>query len=308
MSKKELVIVEQAKEFVPGFREGYSRFKQRIVLDQKSPSLLDNYGRYVAYAAIHFGKSPEKISIEEMNGYLYRLSMEEGYSETFFKFTVYGMRYWYRVYGLEDEALKMPVIRKKSTLPEVLSRGDVKRLIKAPKSLKHRFLLALVYSSGMRLNEVRLLKIDDLQTERRQILIRNGKGRKSRYVILSEYIVETLPKYLSEYNPQEFLFEGAESGKPMNNRSIQHIINEARNIAGITRKCSMHTLRHSFATHLLEEGVDIYSIQSLLGHAQLRTTIIYLHIAQVLPKLAHSPLDSLYGFLPKDKPCDPNTK
>lgn len=297
MSKKELVIIERAKELVPGFRAGFSRFKQRIVLDQMSPSLLDNYGRYVAHTALHFGKSPEKISVEEMNLYLYRLSIESEYSETFFKFTVYGMRYWYRLYGLEESALKMPVIRKKSPLPEVLSKEDVKRLLKAPRSFKHRFLLALVYSTGMRLNEVRLLKKRDLYIERRQILIRNGKGRKDRYVILSEYIIQSLPRYLNEYAPKEFLFEGATPGKPMGSRSVQHVINEARRISGIETKCSMHTLRHSFATHLLEDGVDIYSIQALLGHAQLRITIVYLHVAHVLPKTAHSPLDSLYGFV-----------
>ena len=113
---KELAVIERAKELVPGFRDGFSRFKQRIVLDQMSPSLLVNYGRYVAHAALHFGKTPEQISVEEMNLYLYRLSIEEEYSGTFFKFTVYGMRYWYLLYGLEDTALKMPVIRKKSPL------------------------------------------------------------------------------------------------------------------------------------------------------------------------------------------------
>lgn len=296
MSKKELAVIERAQGLVPGFREGFSRFKQRIVLDQMSPSLLVNYGRYVAHTALHFGKSPEKISIEEMNLYLYRLNLEGRYSETFFKFTVYGMRYWYRLYGLEELALKMPVIRKKSPLPEVLSKADVKRLIKAPRSFKHRFILALVYSSGLRLNEARLLKINDLRLDRRQIFVRNGKGRKDRYVILSEYIAKALPKYLSEYEPREYLFEGSVPGRPMGNRSMQHVINEARRIAGITGKCSMHTLRHSFATHLLEDGLDIYSIQALLGHAQLRTTVVYLHIAHVLPKTAHSPLDTLYGF------------
>lgn len=159
MSKKELAVIERAQGLVPGFREGFSRFKQRIVLDQMSPNLLVNYGSYVAHTALHFGKSPEKISIEEMNLYLYRLNLERRYSETFFKFTVYGMRYWYRLYGLEESALKMPVIRKKSPLPEVLSEADVKSLIKAPRSFKHRFILALVYSSRLRLNEARLLKI-----------------------------------------------------------------------------------------------------------------------------------------------------
>lgn len=299
MSKKELSIIEQAKELVPGFSDGFSRFKERVTIDQMSPSLLENYGRYLAHVALHFGKSPEKITIEEMNLYLYRLSIEENYSKTFFKFTVYGMRYWYRLYGLEETALKMPIIRHKEGLPEVLSKNEVKKLIRSARNFKHQFILAFIYSTGMRLNEARMLKINDIFVERKQILIRNGKGRKARYVILSEYIARTLPKYLAAYHPKVYLFEGLQEGFSMGNRSLQHVINEARQIAGISTKASMHTLRHSFATHLLEDGVDIYSIQNLLGHAQLRTTIIYLHVAHVLPKVAHSPLDSLYGFIPK---------
>jgi integrase/recombinase XerD len=159
MSKNNLAIIEQAKELVPGFREGFSRFKERVTIDQMSPSLLENYGQYLAHVALHFGKSPEKITVEKMNLYLYRLSIEENYSKTFFKFTVFGMRYWYRLYELEEEAIKMPSIRHKERLPEVLSKDEIKKLIRSARNFKHQFMLAFFYSTGMRLNEVRMLKI-----------------------------------------------------------------------------------------------------------------------------------------------------
>lgn len=121
-----------------------------------------------------------------------------------------------------------------------------------------------------------------------------GKGKKDRYVILSNIIADKLPIYLNEVKPKTYLFEGLTPGEPMGERSIQYVVNEAVPKTSIQKNVSMHTLRHSFATHLLEDGIDIYSIQKLLGHSHIQTTIIYLHIAQVKPHLAHSPLDSLY--------------
>jgi site-specific recombinase XerD len=167
-------------------------------------------------------------------------------------------------------------------------------LFKAPRLLKHRFLLAFAYSAGLRMNELRLLKIADVDVHRKQIHVRQGKGKKDRYVVLSKLIADKLPRYLNEVKPKTFLFEGLTPGEPMGERSIQYIVNEALPKTSIQKNISMHTLRHSFATHLLEDGIDIYSIQKLLGHSNIQTTIIYLHIAQVKPRLAHSPFDSLY--------------
>jgi site-specific recombinase XerD len=147
------------------------------------------------------------------------------------------------------------------------------------------------------MNELRLLKLSEVDAHRQQIHIRQGKGKKDRYVVLSNLITEKLPFYLNEVKPRVYLFEGSTPGEPMGERSIQYVINEALAKTSIQKAVSMHTLRHSFATHLLEDGVDIYSIQKLLGHSRIETTIIYLHIAQVKPRLAHSPLDSLYGKL-----------
>jgi site-specific recombinase XerD len=289
-------VIEQAKDLVPGFRRAFSRFEERVVLDRLSRSLESNYGRNIAHLALHFGRLPDEVSIEEINGYLYRKSVHEGLSESYFKQTVFGMRFWFRLFGKEESAIQLPVIKKEKKLPEVLSGEECKELFKAPRTLKHRFLLAFAYSAGLRMNELRHLKISDVDTHRMQVRVKQGKGKKDRYVILSKLIKDKLPTYLSQVKPQVYLFEGQTPGEMMGERSIQYVITEALQKTSIQKKVSMHTLRHCYATHLLEEGVDIYTIQHLLGHAHLRTTIIYLHIAQVMPKTGRSPLDALYAY------------
>lgn len=288
--------LQKAKMMVPGFREAFSRFEERLVLDQCSKSMLSNYGRNLAHLALHFGQVPHEVSVDEINSYLYRLTVHENYSESFFKQTVFGLRYWFRLFDMDDKALKMPVIKKRETLPTVLSKEECKQIFAAPRTLKHKFLLAFAYAGGLRMNELRMLKIVDVDLDRKLVHIRQGKGKKDRYVILSDFLANRFNAYLQEVKPQVYLFEGLTPGQEMGERSIQYVINEAVKKTDIKKDVSMHTLRHSFATHLLEDGVDIYSIQRLLGHADIRTTIVYLHVAQVLPKVAHSPLDTLYGF------------
>ena len=226
--------VSQAKGLVPGFRDSFSRFEERVVLDRLSKSLVTSYGRNIAHIALHFGRVPHEVSPEEINTYLYRKIVHENLSSSYFKHTVFGMRFWFRLFGKDEHALLLPVIKKEKTLPEVLSKEECRMLFKAPRTLKHRFLLAFAYSAGLRMNEVRHIRISDVDCDRMQVRVR--------------------------------------------------------------KQVSMHTLRHSFATHLLEDGVDIYTIQHLLGHVRLETTLIYLHVAHVIPKVGRSPLDSLYGF------------
>ena len=288
--------VQRAKQVVPGFREAFSRFEERLVLDQCSKSMFTNYGRNLAHLSLHFGRIPHEVSVEEINAYLYRLTVHDQLSISFFKQTVFGLRYWFRLFGMDHKALEMPVIKKAHTLPTVLSKEECKAIFSAPKILKHRFLLAFAYAGGLRMKELRALKSVDVDLQRKQIHIRQGKGKKDRYVILSGFILDRFQKYLDEVKPKVYLFEGLTVGEMMGERSIQYVINEAVRKTDIQKKVSMHTLRHSFATHLLEDGVDLYSIQRLLGHSDIRTTIVYLHVAQVIPKVAHSPLDTLYGY------------
>lgn len=291
-------LLQQAKRNVPGFAAAYSKFHERVTIDQNSKSMIVNYSRSLAAIALHFNRAPQEISVEEINSYLYRMTVHEKQSASYFKQAVYGLRHWFRLFGMEEKAIQMPSIKKKETLPAVLSREECRIIFKAPLSLKHRFMLTFAYAAGLRMNELRMLKISDVDINRKQIHVRMGKGRKDRYVILSEFLSKKLPDYLSEVKPKVYLFEGQTYAQPMGERSIQFVIAEALRRTEIKKDVSMHTLRHSFATHLLEDGVDIYSIQRLLGHADIRSTIIYLHVAEVKPRMAHSPLDTLYGIKP----------
>lgn len=296
--KKEYnTIVAQAKKGVPGFAIAYAKFIEKVTINQSSKSLIVNYSRSLAYVALHFSRCPHKVSVEELNSYLYRMMVHENCSLTYFKHAVFALRYWFRLFGMEEKAIQMPPVKKEKKLPVVLSKQECKELFKAPRSLKHRFILTMAYGAGLRMNELRLLKITDVDLQRMQVHVKQGKGRKDRYAPLSKLLAEKLPLYLSTVKPQTWLFEGNTPGQPMGERSIQYIINEALPKTNISKQVSMHTLRHSFATHLLEDGIDIHSIQHLLGHSDLVTTMVYLHVAQVKVKPVHSPLDTLYNLL-----------
>lgn len=290
-------VLSQAKKGVPGFALAYGKFIEKTTLAQSSKGLIVNYSRSLAYIALHFGRVPHLVSVEEINAYLYRMMVHEKCSLTYFKHAVFALRYWFRLFDMEDKAIQMPPIKKEKKLPVVLSRQECKELFKAPVSLKHRFLLTFAYAGGLRMNELRLIKISDVDLHRKHIHIRHGKGLKQRYVTLSKLLTDKLPHYLSNVKPTLYLFEGLTPGQPMGQRSIQYIISEALPKTSIQKQVSMHTLRHSFATHLLEDGVDIHTIQHLLGHANLIQTLVYLHVAQVKIKPAHSPLDTLYNII-----------
>lgn len=289
-------IVSQAKQNVIGFSASYAKFIERITINQSSKSLITNYGRSIAAIALHFNRVPHEVSVEEINSYLYRMTVHEKQSISYFKQAVYGLRHWYRLFGLEEKAIQMPSIKKEEKLPVVLSKQECKALFKAPRLLKHKYLLAFAYGGGFRMNEIRLLKIADVDIHRKQVHIRQGKGKKDRYVVLSNLLAQKFEYYLKTVKPQVYLFEGQTPCEPMGERSVQYVINEALQKTDIKKQVSMHTLRHSFATHLMEDGIDIHSIQHLLGHSDIRTTIVYLHVAQIKPRLAHSPLDSLYNI------------
>ncbi len=279
-----------------GFCDAYARFVERVCIDQKSKSLVTNYGRSLAAIALHFNRLPHEIGVDELNAYLYRMTQQQGQSLSYFKQAVYALRHWFRLYGMEEHAIRMPSIRKEEKLPVVLSKQECKELFRMPYQLKHRFLLTMAYGSGLRMNELRMLRICDVDVHRKLIHVRQGKGKKDRFVVLANLNGDKLQEYLEQVTPQVYLFEGQIPGQPMGERSIQYIINEALKKSSIRKEVSMHTLRHSFATHLLEDGVDLHSIQRQLGHSDLRTTMVYLHVAQIRPQPVHSPLDSLYGY------------
>ena len=196
---------------------------------------------------------------------------------------------------MPKRAISLPEIKKEQKLPIVLSKEECKRLFAAPHLLKHRVILSFIYSTGLRVNELCNLKIADVDSSRMMVHVRQGKGKKDRYVPLSPNILVGLRKYYKACKPVVYLFNGQGIEKPMSAKGLGWIIREARRKAKLQKEPSMHTLRHSYATHLLEDGLDIVTIKGLLGHEKIETTMVYLHIAKPNAKNAFSPFDTLYN-------------
>jgi len=244
---------------------------------------------------LYFNCSPEELDEEQVLDYLQHLkTLSNTPSSSYFKHTVYGLRFAYKVLGIAGKRVFLPSLKLPKKLPVVLSHREVKQLLKAPQLLKHRLVLAMLYGCGLRRSELLNIKLPDIDLDRRVLHICEGKGRKDRYVVLSKLLVKGIAQYLAKEQPQVYLFNGQVPGEPMGERSIQWIINEAVERAGIKKPTTCHTLRHTFATHLLENGADLFSIKEQLGHARIETTLVYLHIAQFTPKGVKSPLDDLY--------------
>jgi integrase/recombinase XerD len=295
LGKKSLTIVERAITQVKGFKELYQEFEDKILISGQSSSALVNYSRRVADVCLHFDRLPQQISENDLNKYLANLAREStspGLSN--FKFTVYGLRHFYRLLGLKDRLVDLPIIKAKKKLPVVLNYKECKALFKASALLKHRVMLALIYSAGLRVGEASRLLLSDIDSDRMMIHIRQSKYNKDRYVPLSPIVLEGLQKYCTAYHPVDYLFNGSKRGTPITTASIRWVICESARKCGFRKGISVHTLRHTYATHLLEFGMDIVSIKELLGHARIETTMIYLHVAKSNRINLFSPIDRLY--------------
>jgi integrase/recombinase XerD len=295
LRKRTFTIVEQACHEIHGFRKLYEELQDKILLSGQSKSTLTNYSRKVAQLCLHYGKLPQHISEKEVNRYLAMIARKSKTpSLSDFKFYVHGLRYCYRLLGMNDKALKLPSIHEPQKLPVVLNHQECKALFKAPELLKHRVLLALIYSAGLRAGEASRLKIADIDSGRMMIHIRRSKFNKDRYVPLSPLILQGLRKYYYACQPVEYLFNGNSAGTPLSIKGMQWALREAIKKCKLQKGISLHTLRHSYATHLLEMGMDIVSIKELLGHERIQTTMVYLHVAKPNRSNLFSPLDRLY--------------
>jgi len=296
-TKSEFTIVKRAVQTIEGFSAVDERIRQQTILRGQSRSTFENYIRQIARICLHFGKLPESISEEEINEYLTGMARDpKSPSRSQFKHTIYGLRYYYRNIGHNDRAICLPSIKEDGKLPVILNRSELKELFKAPALLKHRILLTLIYSAGLRSQEAINLKISDIDFERKTIHVRQSKYKKDRIVPLSVYMAKGLSHYLDVEHPHIWLFNGKEPDGRYSVKGLSWVMREALKKTSITKDVSLHSLRNSYATHLLEEGVNIVTIKELLGHADISTTMIYLHVAQCPVTSAHSPLDTLYGI------------
>ena len=295
--KSGFTIVEQAIALVPEFKKVTKRMEEQVVLRGQSISTLSNYIRRIAAFVVHFGKLPEQIEPDEINTFLVALARDpRSPSRSTFKHMVYGLRYYYRLLGMNKNAIALPSLKGDTKLPVILNRAELKELFAAPALLKQRIVLALIYSAGLRGQEVINLKISDVDLERKTLHIRQSKYKKDRVVPLAEAMAVGLRRYLAAENPHVWLFNGKETDGRYSVRGLSWVMRENLKKTSITKSVNLHSLRHSYATHLLEQGVNIVTLKELLGHADITTTMIYLHVAQCDLVKAHSPLDRLYNY------------
>jgi integrase/recombinase XerD len=261
-----------------------SILRQRMIEDLRlrnyAERTVETYVMRVAAFARHFGKSPDLLGPQEIREYQVHLVKARQSSWSVFNQTVCALRFFYGVCLKQEWAVQqIPFPRREKKLPVVLSREEVAHLLGAVGNLKHRTILVTIYAAGLRLSEALNLRVEDVDSRRMALRVRRGKGGKDRYAPLSETLLGQLRDYWKQCRPDGWLFPGQEAGAPLTPSSVQKVCTEAALRAGLAKRVSPHTLRHCFATHLLETGTDLRTIQILLGHRSLSTTSVYLHVA-----------------------------
>ena len=267
------------------------RMKQNMELKGFSPRTQECYHSYVKKFEQHYKRSSECLGNPEIKDYLEFLIKEKQASSSSVNQAYSALKFLYET-TLDRKWVmkKIPRIKKEKKLPTVLDREEVQSLFAVIRNLKHRCILMTTYSAGLRISETAHMKITDIDSKRMLIKVR-GKGAKERYSLLSKVALETLRDYWKYYRPTEWLFPGNPTTKPISTSSIQRIFKKVKQQAGIIKIATPHSLRHSFATHLLEAGVDLHHVQLLLGHRSPKTTTIYLHVTRKDLARIVSPLD-----------------
>ena len=260
----------------------------------RSPSTVKAYSAATERFYEYHRKSPADLTCEDAHNYLCHLSRVQKVSGAVYNANLYALRFLYKnVLEKSTDFGKVPHHKRGKTLPVTLSLNEMERIFEATDNLKHRTLLMTAYSGGLRVSEVCHLRVFDIDSELMRIRVRNGKGRKDRYVMLAQSILPRLREYYRAYRPKVWLFTSANGEKPLDVRTAQKVFIKSKKRAGIRKPASFHSMRHSFATHLLEAGAELCYIQELLGHASIKTTQIYTKITTTGATSIRSPLDHL---------------
>lgn len=255
------------------------RMIDEMTLRGMSPRTQESYVGAVMGLAKYYRRAPDQLTIEEVRNYLLHIERDRRLSWNTLNVTVSGLRFFYfKTLKWELTRMDIPPRKKASRLPEVLSAEEVERLLAAVDNVKHRAALMTAYAAGLRLSEVIHLRVGDIDSSRMTIRVEQGKGRKDRYTLLSPRLRDELRTYWRQCPSRGYLFFGQNPDKPLNPTALQKAYNRAKERAGIGKSGGFHTLRHCFATHLLEAGVDVRTLQMLLGHGHLSTTARYLQI------------------------------
>ena len=267
---------------------------QQMLLKGYSPRTIQTYISLLASFAKHYNCSPDLITIDQIRDYLQQNIIQKRRSKVWVNQTISAIKLLHcDVLKRKWSPLDIPRPRRDKKLPVILSRAEVQKIITAHRNIKHKAILMTTYSAGLRLSEVCHLKISDIDSSRMLIRVNHSKGNKDRYSLLSPVTLAMLRIYYKKYRPATWLFEGVLRGAPISVSTVTRVFKNAMNKAGIQRQVGIHSLRHSFATHLLEQGVALPVIQQMLGHKSLKTTSGYLHVQQYSIQGVKSPLDSL---------------
>ena len=270
--------------------------RQKMINDMKlrrfAQSTQEAYVSAVADLAKYYNQSPDLLDKEKIQAYLLHLMEERHLAWSTCNVVVSGIRFFYtHTIGIDSMHLGIPPMKTQKKLPEILSAEEIERLFKCAFNLKHRAVLMTTYAAGLRVSEVVNLRLADVDSGRMTIRVCQGKGNKDRYTILSSRLLTELRTYYRECKPRFWLFHGTYNDRQMHIGTAQTMYYTAKKRAGITKEGGIHTLRHCFATHLLEAGVDLRTIQSLMGHTSIITTMGYLRVTSKKLAATKSPLD-----------------
>ena len=272
--------------------------RRQMIEDLSVRGLAENthkaYLHAVSQLAQYYDKRPDQLSTREVQRFLVHLREERGMAWSSCNLYGYALRFFYRVTLSRAAAdFYIPCAKQEQRLPEILSRQEVQRLFQATANRRDRALLMTAYGAGLRASEVICLKISDIDSDRMGLRIDQGKGRKDRYSLLSDRLLLELRGYWLRYRPEFWLFPGGREGRPITRQRALGIYHETKSEAGVDKAGGLHSLRHAFATHMLEAGADLHTIQRLLGHRSLRSTMRYLHVTERRLMTATSPLELL---------------
>lgn len=272
----------------------HDQMKRDLELKNYSPKTRSAYLASVKSFALHFHRSPAEMSEEEIRQYLHYLIEDKKASQAVISQTYSALKFLYETTLKRDwNGFRIPRSKMGKRLPVVLSPQEVQAIFSATLNLKHRAILMTIYSAGLRVSEVVHLKVSDIDSRRMVIRVEQGKGARDRYTLLAHRTLEVLRQYWRAYRPKEWLFPGQPAKGALSISSVQRVFKEVLHEAGIKKPATVHTLRHSFATHLLEAGTDLYRIQRLLGHTTPKTTTIYFHLSRKDLGGVRSPIDHL---------------
>jgi integrase/recombinase XerD len=291
------------KTLSPHAIEALEKASQFLSIGHYSANTIRNYLSELRYLFIYYSDlKPQEYTEEMMLQYLLYLARTLGCSRVKCRMAAQSISFFFRF------VLKLPYVvpsliypRTTSKLPPVMSAQEIKTLIDSIKNIKHRAVVMLLYSSGMRLSEIAALKITDIDSKNMRIKVVQGKGMKDRFTILSEQVLLELRAYYIIYKPKDYLFNGLGTGRPLSPRMIQHLVQKALVKSGLASKhYTVHTIRHSFATHLVDNGTDLHTVKELLGHSTLQTTMRYMHLTTTRRQGIINPYDTL----PQGNPSD----